>query len=48
MKKLPANKVSPTDIAFREEPSLDVNTDARSHARLAASSRTFSSRKVTR
>ena len=34
MKKLPANKVSPTDIAFREEPSLDVNTDARSHARL--------------
>ena len=34
MKKLPANKASPTDIAFREESSVEVNTDARSHARL--------------
>ena len=34
MKNLPSNKSSPTDIAFREEPSLEVNTDARAHSRL--------------
>lgn len=34
MKKLLGGKAAPTDIAFQEVPSLEVNTDARSHARL--------------
>lgn len=34
MKKLLDNKAAPTDIAFQEEPSMEVNTDARSHTRL--------------
>ena len=33
-KKLPASKASPADIDFRELPSSEVNTDAKSHARL--------------
>lgn len=34
MKKLLGNKATPTDIAFQEVPSMGVNTDARTHARL--------------
>ncbi len=34
MKKLLGNNAAPTDIAFQEIPSLEVNTDASSHARL--------------
>lgn len=34
MKKSLGNKATPTDIAFQEVPSVDVNTDARTHARL--------------
>jgi len=34
MKKLLDNKAAPTDIAFQEVPSMGVNTDARTHARL--------------
>lgn len=34
MKKLLDNKAAPTDIAFQETPSMEVNTDARSHTRM--------------
>jgi membrane fusion protein, protease secretion system len=34
MKKLFGNNAAPTDIAFQETPSLEVNTDASSHARM--------------
>lgn len=34
MKKLPDNKTTATDIDFQETPSPEVNTDARTHARL--------------
>ena len=34
MKKSLGNKATPTDIAFQEVPSMGVNTDARTHARL--------------
>lgn len=34
MKKSLGNKATPTDIALQEVPSMGVNTDARTHARL--------------
>ncbi len=34
MKKLPDNKTTATDIDFQETPAPEVNTDARTHARL--------------